>query len=283
MKKLRLVAILIFLYQLGSAQEFQFPMFFEDAVGNMDTLTIGYDINGTKLIDSAFGESNIIEIPLDSIFDVRISDAFINNGVASFHTKKQILPDSCSGWRFPVVSIDIKCKNWPVTATWDNSLFNTECREGSVFTSFRPGGWWDVVGFSSDLSKVELANEYQVTFTSNYKPSSAYKGNYSYINSSNDTIPVFWMAFGDSTIITLDVESMSLEFNLYPNPVKDFLYIDIQNDFINDIRLIDMLGRSKLVEFKDGFIDMSGFHSGYYLIIINRKDGNTISSKIIKQ
>src|SRR5690554_219642 len=96
MKKLIFISVLLCFYQISEAQTFQFQMFFEDAIGNKDTLTIGYDLNGTELIDSSFGEENIIGIPLDSTFDVRISDAFYNYGNATFHTKKQILPNSRS-------------------------------------------------------------------------------------------------------------------------------------------------------------------------------------------
>jgi len=283
MKKLILMTILLCLYQISEAQTFQFQMFFEDAIGNKDTLTIGYDVNGTELIDPSFGETNIIGIPLDSTFDVRITNAFFSNGNATFHTKKQILPDSCSGWWFPVVSIVVKSKNWPVTATWDNSLFNIECRVGSVFTSFHPGGWWDVGGFPSDLNRVELANANHVTFTSNYNPTSGYDENYAYINSSNDTIPVFWMAFGDSALISLGVESISSDINSYPNPVKDVFYIDIQNHLVKDVKVVDMMGRSKIVDFKNGYIDLRKFNSGYYLIMINRKDGKMQNLKIIKE
>lgn len=283
MKNLILMTILLCFYQMSEAQTFQFQMSFEDAIGNKDTLTIGYDINGTEFIDPSFGETNIIGIPLDSTFDVRITNAFFNNGNATFHTKKQILPDSCSGWWFPIVSIDIKSKNWPVTARWDNSLFNIECREGSVFTSYHPGGWWDVGGFPSNLNRVELANVNQVSFTSNDYPSSGYNENYAYINSSNDTIPVFWMAFGNSSLISLDVENASFEFKSYPNPVKDFFFIDIQNDWVKDVRLIDMMGRSKMVDLKNGYIDMRNFHAGYYLIMICGKDGKTQKLKIIKE
>ncbi|MDC0230458.1 T9SS type A sorting domain-containing protein [Aureispira] len=283
MKDLILIILSLCLYQISEAQNFQFQMFFEDAIGNKDTLTIGYDLNGTELIDASFGEMNIIGIPLDSTFDVRISDAFFNNGNATFHTKKQILPDSCSGWRFPIVSIDIKSENWPVTATWNDSLFNIGCREGSVFTSFHPGGWWDVGGFPSDLGIAELANENYATFTSNYNPNSGYDENYAYINPSNDTIPVFWMAFGNSSLISLGVENISIEINSYPNPVKDFFYMDIQNHSVKNIRVVDMMGRSRIVHLKNGYIDMRDFNTGYYLIIIFGKDNKTQNLKIIKE
>ncbi|HPR59102.1 MAG TPA: T9SS type A sorting domain-containing protein, partial [Bacteroidales bacterium] len=194
----------------------------------------------------------------------------------------QILPDSCSGSWFPVVSIDIKSKNWPVTATWDNLLFNFECVEGSVFTSCHPGGWWDVLGLS-DLNRIELANKHHVTFTSNYNPALGYNENYAYINSSNDTIPFFWMAFGDSALISLGLEILSFDINSYPNPVKDFFHLDIQNHLVKDVKVVDMLGRSKIVDFKNGGIDLQNFNSGYYLIMINRKDGKIHNMKILKE
>jgi hypothetical protein len=283
MRNLILLSILFHLYQPSEAQIFQFQMFFEDAIGNRYTLTIGYDVNGTELIDPSFGETNIIGIAWDSIFDVRITDAFINKGIATFHTKKQIVPDSCTGWRFPVVSIDIKSKYWPITATWDNSLFGTECIMGSVFTSFHPGGWFDFPGFPSNLNRVNIAFTNQVTFTSNYNTAFGYDEEYAYVNSQNDTIPYFWMAFGDSTLMTWGVESIICDVKSYPNPVKDLFYIDNQNHSIKAIKIIDMMGRSQMADFKDGHIDMREFQTGYYLIMLIRKDGKTWNLKIMKE
>ncbi|PWH85749.1 T9SS type A sorting domain-containing protein [Brumimicrobium oceani] len=282
MKKIILIFVLLCFYQISEAQTFQFQMFFEDAIGNKDTLTIGYDFNGTELIDSSFGEENIIGIPLDSTFDVRISDAFYHFGNATFHTKKQILPNLCAGGWFPIVAIDIKCENWPVVATWDNSLFYNECREGSVFTSINPGGWWDT-GSPSDLYRAELTSLNQVTFMSNYDPFWEVNENYAYINSSNDTIPYFWMAFGDLSLITLGVENISADFKLYPNPVKDLLYIDTSAEFVKEVILVDMVGRRKNVEFKNGSIDLRSFKSGYYQVIINGNDGESKNMKVLKE
>ncbi|MFK7799594.1 MAG: T9SS type A sorting domain-containing protein [Aureispira sp.] len=256
-------------------------MFFEDAVGNTDTLILGYDANGTVLIDSSFGEANIIGLPLDSIFDVRISDAFFNSGVATFHTKKQILPNSCASWLFPLVEIDIKSKHWPVTATWDSSLFNASCRAGSIFTSFNPGGWWDVVGFPSDLYRAEFAAINQVTFTSNYTPS-GYDDNYAYVNAANDTLPIFWMSFGDSSLISLGIENLTTDIQAYPNPVKDLLYIDMESHLVQEVRIIDRMGRQQAIGFKNGYIDLSNLNAGYYLIMLVGTEGKTQLLKIIK-
>lgn len=283
MKNLLFILILLGGCQISEAQLFQFQMVFEDAVGHTDTLTLGYDANGTVLIDSSFGEQNIIGLPLDSVFDVRISNAFFNSGVATFHTKKQILPNSCASWLFPLVEIDIKSKHWPVTATWDSTLFNASCRAGSVFTSFTPGGWWDVVGFPSDLYRVELAAMNQVTFTSNYNPSLGYDDNYAYVNTANDTLPIFWMSFGDSSLISLGIETLTTDIQAYPNPVKDLLYIDMEPHLVQEVRLIDMMGRQQAMNFKNGYIDLSAVDTGFYLIMLVGTTNKTQLLKIVKE
>ena len=119
------------------AQQFSFQMFFKDAIGNRDTLTLGYDTAATKLIDAAFGEVNIIGVPLDSVFDVRVTDEY-SWGVqpqGTFHTKRQITFYDCDSPLLSYQNIDIKAKYWPVTATWDKTLFNDSCRDWSSFNS----------------------------------------------------------------------------------------------------------------------------------------------------
>jgi hypothetical protein len=71
-------AILI-LFSLGSiltaaSQQFSFKMYFKDAIGNTDSITLGYDPSASDSVDISFGEINIISTPLDSGLDVRITD-----------------------------------------------------------------------------------------------------------------------------------------------------------------------------------------------------------------
>jgi hypothetical protein len=288
MKKILFIIATFCFLTTAQGQQFSFKMFFTDAIGNKDTLTLGYDTKGTEFIDLSFGEENIIKVPLDSNFNVRISDAFFSHGNATFQTKKQILPDSCDGWWFPVVTIDIKCKNWPITATWDNLLFDTDCRKGSVFTSFHPGGWWDVVGFPSNLSRVELANQNSVTFTSNYNPSLGYDSNYAYINSSEDTIPVFWMAFGDMSILHLSVDELSVSENLmkvFPNPTSEKISIQIPIQFgtIKRIDIFSVLGQ--LVKTTKNVIDINiaQLDKGVYFVGVANEKGEKLWTRMIKE
>ncbi|MEM7036751.1 MAG: hypothetical protein AAF570_07220, partial [Bacteroidota bacterium] len=91
--------LLSFFFSL-SAQTLELPLYFEDAAGHRDTLYLGYDLNATAGIDAAFGEVNIINDPIDSLFEVRISDGFRNydfmNLPPTYNLKKQITPDPCA-------------------------------------------------------------------------------------------------------------------------------------------------------------------------------------------
>jgi hypothetical protein len=193
MKRCYILICILTLSQIAQGQEFSFQMYFQDSAGNKDTLTMGYDINATDSIDAAFGETNIISTPLSSGLDVRITNEWYNRPqlAGTFHTKKQIVDSK----DFPIITIDIYTNHWPVS--WDNSQFNNSCRNGSFFTSINPGGWWDT-GSPSNLNKVDFISTNQVTFTSN-GGYGYFNDAYEYINSSNDTIPVFWLLFGDST------------------------------------------------------------------------------------
>ncbi len=92
MKKIVLITVIVLTANFIRAQEFVFPMYFEDALGNRDTVFLGYDPNGSRdVILPEFGELDIAHIPFDSVFDVRITNqADINANEtteALFHTK----------------------------------------------------------------------------------------------------------------------------------------------------------------------------------------------------
>lgn len=149
MKKILLVTIAMCSSIHIYAQVFSFQMYFSDAAGNMDTITLGYAPMATDSIDSIFGEVNIISTPFKSGIDVRITNESGNftfpTNIGKFHTKKQIIDYYCLQTSSYFQGIDILTKHWPVTASWDKSLFNDSCRRGSFFTSMSPGGWWDFI------------------------------------------------------------------------------------------------------------------------------------------
>lgn len=119
-------------------------MTFVDAVGNTDSLTLGYDIAATDTLDAAFLETNIISSAYTSGLDVRAGNVWFQQNFGSgqfgqtpFETKRQIVPNTCGTgnfWlAFPVAEINIVSTHFPIKAYW-NKLFSMTHVETEVFS-----------------------------------------------------------------------------------------------------------------------------------------------------
>lgn len=269
-------------------QQFSFQMLFTDAIGNKDTITLGYDLTATDSIDASFSEVNIISVPLDTSFDVRVTNEWYRRNYfgspGTFHTKKQITFYNCTFTPFNLQTIDIYTKHWPVTVTWNNSLFNDTCRNGSVFTSVNPGGWWDT-GSPSDLWRQVLLTNDSATFTSNN--SGGFNNNYGYINSAGDTIPVFWQSFADSSLLSTGINELTTNKNsitIFPNPTSDFVTVGINKSFgeINRVEFYNSFGQVVLLSKQLNNIDIAELQSGLYFIKVTNNKGLTATTKLQK-
>lgn len=152
MKPLCLILPLYLLPILVFSQSFTFDLYFEDITGQKDTITLGYDLEATIGIDSQFGEENIKDIPFDSTFEVRacnISTSSICDmplpvpDFTTFHTKKQIVNDTCYFGFQQAIGIIFHKADFPIKAHWDSEMFQDICRSGSLITGWQPGGWFD--------------------------------------------------------------------------------------------------------------------------------------------
>ena len=280
MKKNLLFLILSF--SLGvKAQQFSFQMYFKDAIGNRDTLTLGYDTAATKIIDAAFGEVNIIGVPLDSIFEVRITDESVWGGQqqGTFHTKKQITYYNCDSPLYNIQSIDIKAKHWPVTATWNKAIFNDSCRDWSYFSSFIGD-----LGGSSNLGMARLANKDSVIFTTNADP--GWFGFFYYVNNANDTISVFLQSFADSitAIQSLNELAKTKGIKVFPNPSTNSISVSLDENFAasNTICLYNIYGQLVLSTSQKENIDVANLPTGLYLVRVADKYGRTQTVKFQK-
>jgi hypothetical protein len=253
-------------------------MIFEDALGNSDTLIFGYDPEATLGIDPMFGEVNIHGLPIDTVFDVRVSDELeplidTIKVYDTFSLKKQIIRTDCDKFPTPI-RVNIRCKNWPVTAYWDSTLFNTECLEGSVLTSVHPGGWWDV-GSASDLWRILLSKKNQVTFTSNIHD-----------YDEQDSISIFWVAMADQRHLLTSTQSKYNEnvIQIFPNPTIGEVHFRGDNKYlINKVEVFDILGVEKEVSYQNNILNVSHLKSGMYFIRVIMSDGSTIINNILKK
>ena len=102
-------------------QEFSFSMHFEDAVGNKDTLILGYDQAATNGINLQFGEENILYEPFIKDLDVRTGILKEYDWQPdSFLTKKHITLKTCNIANYPADgTIYIYCKHFPLKISWD--------------------------------------------------------------------------------------------------------------------------------------------------------------------
>ena len=287
MKQLTITLSLIFISFFSYSQEFSFNLIFEDAIGNTDTLTLGYDLNATGGIDFAFGETNIVSNPITSTFDVRFSDV-IKNGtnIPTHQSKKQIITNDCPNWLLSDfgTSIEIYSNNYPITVMWDSSQFNDNCRIGTILTDVHPGGWFDTQGTFRTF--LEQTDNVVINFP-----------HYDYINSQSQTIGVMWVSFMDTSVFDIPFDPiifnppwMSVEeYNstsliVFPNPVENHITINYPEK-IEKVELYDVQGKSIYSQsnFGTNEIDLSFLNSGIYLLIVETDNGLVIKNKLIKK
>ncbi len=275
-----LIPAMILCLQVVNAQEFSFKMYFQDSAGHQDTLTLGYDVNGTDGIDPQFGEVNIIDVPLNRNLDVRISDEWsrrYDGQVGTWHTKTQIVQKRECGLLFPVNNIDIFTNHWPVTISWDSSLFTNPCLEASLFTSVMPYGWWDTGGF---LCLLPLQDTY--SFLPNEDVFSEY---YGYVNSNNDTINVFWQTLGDSALIMSSKfkdKAPLVKITLFPNPANTLINFRTEtDDNILSGQIISARGEI-IQEFgRQTYANVSNIKPGVYVLKLFLETGKTATTRFI--
>ncbi|MDD2965723.1 MAG: T9SS type A sorting domain-containing protein [Bacteroidales bacterium] len=276
--------ILLSLFSISSsAQEFSFNMFFTDAAGNKDTITLGFDPSATDAIDIHLGETNIVSSPINGVFDVRVTDEWIsrqNSQIAgTFHTKKQYIKKMECDEPYSINCIDIYTENWPVTAKWDSTLFNNDCINYSLLTGVNPGGWWDTPGFVAFLS-----SRSSVTFLPTDYPGSTEW--YYYINNSNDTIYIFWNTFGNQNTIFSSIPDRyanSKLIGIYPNPVKDDMIVENYSGVkIVKIQLLSGTSSIDLEQFdRAQKYTVSSYPKGLYIARFLLENGMYVTKKII--
>jgi len=67
---------------------------------------------------------------------------------------------------------------------------------------------------------------------------------------------------------------------LYPNPVKDILHFSKE---IHKITLTDLTGKVLSIQSNSNQINMSGYQSGVYFVIIETENGLKETKKVVKR
>ena len=286
MKKTVLLFVLILFSIITFAQQFSFNLYVEDALGNRDSLVLGYDPLATDSIDAAFGEVDIKSNPWDSVFEARVSKESYLYGIPTYmpahESKVQILehdpqsPYSPMGPQFTSsVYIAVKNMHPPFYLSWDSILF----QDSSIMSS----GFWFLHLIDGGIFK---------TFeTDSFCSQNSFSSIESYYMSANDTI--WLLGFTFSSFNTLGVDHTSkgtASLSAYPNPCEDVISFDFANvNSISDLLIYNSLGQlirqESISKIQDKVqVNISEMKSGiYYYQVIEKDKGFLYSGKFIKK
>jgi metallo-beta-lactamase class B len=92
-----------------------------------------------------------------------------------------------------------------------------------------------------------------------------------------------WLSQCDQTDVT---QQISTHFNVYPNPVRDTIYIETASNFEGELQIIDATGRILHTHWLQGstYLNLSTYAKGTYSIVILDKEKNKqFTRTIIKQ
>ncbi len=279
MKRL-LFIVFILSYQHLFAQQFTFQLNFEDSASNRDTLTFGYDSLATFGIDTQFNEQDMFGTPFDSVFEVRTSDGNTEGNVPpTFFIKTQIIPTPCDITYGEWIQIDLTCNNWPLTVSWDSTLFQDTCRTKTYITDWITGD----VGPHKPTHNSFLADSNHITFPYNQAPylQYSYKG---------DSIRVFYLTISDIWPHYIggmgDAISKQFDIHLYPIPVANTLFIkEVNNKVIHSVKILDIMGRTmtiKSINRSNRQLDVHNLEPGIYILQVQLGAG-LLFRKVIKK
>ena len=143
--------------------------------------------------------------------------------------------------------------------------------------------------FRSDFSVLSQPNDSiapneQTTFQVKFKPNlnGIITDTVSFGCSDLDESRFYFSIKGSASVIT-EAENIQFEkeTHIYPNPVSGILIIALDNNEIDNVRIVDLAGRI-LGEYTQKEIDFSSFNNGEYFIQLRTKNQEIHYFKVIK-
>ncbi len=275
-------------------QEFCFPICFEDAVGNKDTVYIGDSPDATFRIDEHLGETNLLGKPVNDEFDVFLTDAASGNiygavtaifdcyletdQVPTFVTSKQWIDNNKL---FNWYELGMIVKNWPVTIRWNQKDVNDFAKLlGILKSTLNMYSWNPPVSLMGDVYYCgDWPNYY--TFmdeTNEIKVSKDYFCHYFAPSISSDSINLFYIKFKNLT----DVEQL-FENNptcSYSSESQSIKIANTNNLSLKSVKIFDATGKLWISESMEQErcteteLDASMLSKGFYLVVVQPYDEN---------
>jgi hypothetical protein len=286
MKNLIFIYFVLSVFFELSAQEFTTKIYFKDAMGNKDTIVVGYSMTGSRdTINSVLGEYNIPDSKIDTNFFIGISDIrseplLYKYMDAKFRTKVKYVDFKQPDYR-RTINVDIICRHFPLKVIWHREEFNDSNRSKSCITTTAPGGWFDVGEPPVWLNKTD-----STTFDANQLYG---LDNYNYYIDSINSKPVKigslyigFLQFDYNVGVKITQED---EIKAYPNPCMDNINLNLRNTDYTNISVYDLYGNMLLNQSLNQVqesINVSNLTKGiYFLKLYNSKKSSIL--KILKK
>ena len=276
---MKLFTLLIFIisYSTVVAQN-SYKIIIVDNIGRTDTVVFAKDYTATSSIDTAYGEINLYNTPIDSL-EIRSIQRDSANHLCITNTSYGNLgsPLYYDG------NLDLKrdFRSYGHTRKDNNFEFTIKAVEYPItiiadFTNWYPSGtWYKWICFldsNCNITGVNEPDQYNL-----------------------DTLMIDSFASITGLIVKfehevgIDENIPNFSFNISPNPTSSIFKINFNNLASKNSELIitSMDGQVILKEKIKGKnnldIDLSGYNSGMYLIQLKNNKGNYITKKIIKK
>ncbi len=310
MNKLFFIYLFLILWasnlQSQTTAQFEATIYVEDAIGNIDSVTVGYDTLATQNIDPEFGEIEI-DTPFDSVFEVR---ATLLTGQYRYKCSKKIINsaerilDGPNDWSSGCYGggdsyIIIRAIHQPVKISWHQSEFwSNNCHSGSLLSNH----WADVLTGPYDWNEYP-ANQYfcmaaQDSFIIDLSEEAIVAANvfgpvsldFEVEGLGEQTIygvrfyhaPIFhWTPCGQFVTNTPSIPERENDIQLFPNPTRDNVRMELPDGYkVEEVSIYNLNGQqvAHFMEAKSSVIPLHHLPQGIYQIIVNQR----FTGRIIK-
>lgn len=289
---------------------FQTTLYFEDAIGNRDSIVVGLDTLANPIFNPGFGEEDIAS-PFDSVFEVRATHwGSFGWGEGDYILSKKIIGDAESNDDVSACYVGgatlffIHAKYQPVRISWAAGIFNNYCMGGSFFTPDRmhqmvdPWDWLAMPAIrfgcasGTETYEIALGDEYCAPLEISYIAMQEIEGSPGILDS------IYGVAFGITNGYFIPCSQLPVygnprsaqahNFRISPNPAQSRIRIVNQEDIaVSTLIFYNHLGKM-VAEYpaepssSQIDLDISQLASGIYLVVQRFPDGRTSARKWVK-